>query len=294
MVNLKQAPDLFALGISGAVFLIVLGWSVWSESDLRSVPTGAGEIASTEVQVEPVEGTKTNMTETVWPALPTSDDAEVWAFDVFTPPEIYFDSETGRFSVSAPEAVEMGDEVLQTPFGVTLVAVARQPYRLQLVGYAGLTKEPWGIFANEVTGAGIVAQPGFRFDGLGLELLDLEIRREDLIVPHSMPLREIVAVAQVRDRESNRTVRLTSGYPAWTERPKATVWIESTGESRQVEAGNRLELVDGVVEITGVFASPDAVTAVKLRPDGSRESIRLSVNNANEMQFGSDTVFETP
>ena len=275
-MNLKQSPDLLALGVSGAVFLVGLGWSVWSESDRRSVPSAFGKIESTELLVEPVKGSRMNVAETVWSALPTSDDAEVWAFDVFTPPKIYFDPETGRFSVSAPEPVEMEDEVLHPPFGVTLVAVARQPYRLQLVGYAGLTDEPWGIFANELTGEGIVAQPGFHFAGLGLELVDLEIKREDLIVPDSMPLREIVAVAQVRDRESNRTVRLTSGHPAWTERPKATVRIESSGESRQVEAGNRLELLDGVAEITGVFARPDAVTAVKLRPDGSRESIRLS------------------
>lgn len=294
MVKFKFSPDVVALGSSGALFFATLVWALWSETAVWNVPTAAGEIGPGVVKADPIGTAGGDRSDGVWPALPVSDDAEVWSFDVFTPPQIYFDRETGRFSVSAPEAVELGDDVLQSPFGISLVAVARQPYRLQLVGYAGFPDEPWGIFANEVTGEGIVAQQGFRFADLGLELVDLEIKREDLIVPESMPLREIVAVAQVRDTQANRTMRLTSGYPAWTDRPTATVRIDHNGAQREVAAGNRLELGDAVVEITGVFANPDAVTAVKLLADGTRESIRLSVDNAGESQFGSDTIFETP
>jgi hypothetical protein len=294
VVNLKTSPDFSALVGSGALFLILLLWVGWGERAVRGVSPGALEIGGPPPDFESVSMPESRGGSRTWSGLTVSDNPEVWAFDVFTPPEIYFDPATGRFSVSAPEAVERGPDILQTSFGISLVSVQRQPFRLQLVGYAGLADEPWGIFANEVTGEGIVAQGGHRFAGLDLDLQTLEIKREDLIVPESMPLREIVAVAQVRDNQAGRVWRLTSGYPTWTDRPRATISIDTTGERREVEAGQQIELAEAVVEITGVFANPNSVTAVKLLPDGTRESIRLEQDNPSEVQFGSDTIFESP
>ncbi len=291
MVKIKESPDLMAVGAAGAVFLVTLGWAVWASlsarSDLGKVPTLSGAdlvVESGGIPVGPLP-------EVDWPVPAESPDPAAWTFDVFTPPRIFFDPATGRFSVSAPEAVELDQEPLVAPFGISLLAVERQPYRLQLVGYAGAWDDPWGIFANEDSGEGVVAQQGFRFLDLGLEIRKLEIRREDLIVPESMPLREIVAVALVHDQREQRTVRLTSGFPAWTDRPKATVLIESTGERRRVEAGNRIELDDAIIEITGVFTGPDALTAVKTMPAGVRETIRLVPDSGPDVQFESDTVF---
>lgn len=294
MVRLKKSPDLIAVGAAGLIFVVTVVWFIFAQISAKSNQPERTEIVAGVLALDPVVASSLPEAKARWATLPQSDDPDVWQFEVFTPPRIYFDPNTGRFSVSTPEAVELAEEPLQTPFGVSLLAVERQPYRLQLVGYAGEREAPWGIFANEVTGEGIVAQRGFRFAGLDLELRELEIRREDLIVPDSMPLREIVAVAMLEDQRDRRVVRLTSGYPAWTDRPKATIRFDATGETREVEAGNRLELGDAVVEITGVFSGPDAVTAVKILPDGSRETMRLSPDNSPDPQFGSDTLFETP
>lgn len=294
MVSGKKSPDGWALAAAAVVFAGTLGWWVVAEVTASSDYGPIAAVPAGDVSEPPVSPDEAAGEETTWPVVPKSDHPETWRFDVFTPPQIYFDPATGRFSVSTPESVELSTEPLQTPFGVSLLAVNRQPFRLQLVGYAGEWAAPWGIFANEVTGEGIVAQAGFRFADLGLALKALEIKREDLIVPESMPLREIVAVALVEDQREGKTVRLTSGYPAWTDRPKATIRIASSGETRVVEAGNRLELGESVVEITGVFSGPDAVTAVKLQPDGTRETIRLTPDNSPTSQFGSDTIFETP
>lgn len=294
MVSWKKSPDGWALAAAGVVLAGTLGWWVVARISAGSADGWTAEVAAGEVSVAPIATGGAAELVGAWPALPASDHADSWRFDVFTPPQIYFDPATGRFSVSPPESVELSEEPLQSPFGVSLLAVDRQPFRLQLVGYAGEVEAPWGIFANEVSGEGIVAQAGFRFADLGLALKQLEIKREDLIVPDSMPLREIVAVALVEDQREGKTVRLTSGYPAWTERPKATIRIESSGEHRVVEAGNRLELGEAVVEITGVFSGPDAVTAVKLQPDGTRETIRLTPDNSPMPQFEGDTIFETP
>lgn len=294
MVRLKWSADLIAVGVAAGIFVVTAGWFLWAEGAVRDAREVNPATLTGEANLPPLRVPPPAEVDAGWSRLPSSADLEVWAFDVFTPPKIFFDPATGRFSVSAPAAVAQDEAPLEAPFGISLVSVLRQPFRLQLVGYAGDPGQPWGIFANEETGAGIVAQSGFRFEDLGLELWELEIKREDMIVPDSMPLREIVAVALVHDPREERSIRLTSGYPAWTERPKALITLDGTGEQREVEAGNRLELGEAVIEITGVFANPDAVTAVKLLPDGGRETVRLMPDSAPSLQFGSDTVFETP
>ncbi len=290
----QQSPDRLAVWAAGTVLLVAVIWLAWGERTVRAVTVGqpatlTGALGETQrVVASPVPD------DAAWAMPEASVDPDVWGFEVFTPPIIYYDPATGRFSVAAPEVVEVANAPLAQPFGVRLVSVERQPYPLQLVGYAGTPADPLGIFANEVSGEGIVARSGHRFGDLGLHVQSLVIRREDLVVPESMPLREIVAEAVVRDEREDRQVRLSSARPAWNSQPVAQLVIEATGEIREVVAGNRVELADGMIEITGVFAVPDSVTAVKQLVDGTRETQRLMPNGPAAAQFGGDTIFETP
>ena len=56
----------------------------------------------------------------------------------------------------------------------------------------------------------------------------------------------------------------------------AELRLEVTGEVRTVQAGNRIETVEGLFEILGVFSEPDSVSVVKRLPNGSHESMELT------------------
>lgn len=287
-----RTPDGLAIAGGATVFVVALAWSIVVEGNVRAVASGLPTLnADAEhVSADRIKADEADRVRWADPAEGTTPDT--WVFDVFTPPVIYYDRETGRFSVSPPEVTAPGDEdVLAKPFGVALLRVVRQPYRLQLVGYSGTTEEPLGIFADQISGDGIVARAGDAFSSLELELRSLVIQREDLIVPHSMPLREIVAVADVWDTKARKMVRLSSARPAWVELPVAEVRIEQTGEVRTVQTGSRIETGDGIFEFVGVFSGPDTVTAVKHLPTGTQETIRLVPEPPPEVQFGGDTIF---
>ena len=209
------------------------------------------------------------------PAVGAADNA--WVFDVFTPPVIYYDRETGGFSVSPPElTAPLEPEILAKPFGIKLVRVVRDPYRLQLIGYSGTEAEPLGIFRNNVTGAGVVARAGEVFPELGLEIRGLVVRREDSIVPYSMPLREIVAVAEIWDEREQRFLRLSSARAASNAQPVAEIRLSGSSELRTVRTDMRIETEQGIFEISGVFSEPDSISVVKQLSNGSREIVSLT------------------
>lgn len=195
-----------------------------------------------------------------------------WGFDLFTPPVIYYHRQTGRFSVTPPEVKEAtASSVAQKAFGVTLVGVTREPYRLQLMGYAGNEDDYLGIFQNEITGEAIVARAGHRFPDLGLEVSKLDVRREDLIVPDSMPLRDIVAVAEVWDTEAGWVTRLSSAGWQGNDTPWADLRDDASGKVHRLRAGDSVE-ADGVVfQIRSVGGLPESVTIGKKYPDGTQE-----------------------
>ena len=272
-----RTPDGMALILAGALVVGTLIWMVFNESRIAELGDQVGELSGGEIPPSAEFADPVPPVSSVWtdPTVGATEDA--WVFDVFTPPVIYYDRETGRFSVSAPEVLAPSEENARgEPFGLSLEGVVREPYRLQLVGYAGTETDPIGIFENVTTTDGVVARKGHVFADLDLELRSLVVQRQDLILPDSMPLREIVAVAEIWDRRAGGLQRLTSTSSAWATRPKAEMILVDSGERRTVQAGNQIETKAGVFLITGVFFSPDSVTVTKRLPNGTQESLRLT------------------
>ncbi|WP_221030116.1 hypothetical protein [Actomonas aquatica] len=269
----KLSGDAIALAVAALLVVIALATVLWGERAVAQVRRGPAALAG---GAGPVEGTRVTLPEgadVVW-SRPRHDAG--WGFELFTPPVVFYDRATGRFTVSPAEnEPAKALDAAERAFGLQLVDTTRLPYRLQLVGYAGEAGNYFGIFQNEETGDGIVAQPGRRFEDLGLELRQLDVRREDTIVPESMPLREIVAVAEVWDETAGRLVRLSSAGWQWADAPVADVRIAATGEVRQVRAGDRIETADARYEIRSVAAEPASVIVGKQHDDGTREEMTL-------------------
>lgn len=271
---LRWAPDGLALIGSGCLLLFGLVWVIWGEREVARVAQPVAALTGLGTALPEAVPESAAREGTGWQA--PAADAGGWGYDLFTPPVVYFDRATGRFTVSAAkQAVERVATAVNSEFGLSLVEVERPSYPLQLVGYAEEPGRTFGIFQNETTGDGVVAQAGARFEDLGLTVRNLEVRREDTIVPDSMPLRERVAVAEVWDEAGQRLVRLSSASWNWSDVPVAHVRLNRTGEVRAVRRGDRLETEAASYEIRSVAALPASVVVGKQLNDGTREEMTL-------------------
>ena len=181
-------------------------------------------------------------------------------FDVFTPPVIYYNRVSREFTVTPPDYSETKkvEEVVEPPpFGVELVEVRRDPFRLQLVGYAGGEGNYLGMFENVATGDTVLGRAGKTFTDLGLSVVSLDVKKERIQLPDSMPIVQTVAYARVLDLESQEEIDLSSSVRRATGSPSAVLRLLATGEERtekvdaEFDAGGYHYHVDTLSEESG-------------------------------------------
>src|SRR5690606_4950962 len=102
-----------------------------------------------------------------WEAPPV--DAP-WTFDLFTPPAVVRNAETGGFELVTLESpmVDEGDDI-------ELLAVMPPTVRLQLVGYVGERGNWRGVFEDRLTGETHLARAGQHL--LGWRVKDVRVQQ---------------------------------------------------------------------------------------------------------------------
>lgn len=128
-----------------------------------------------------------------------------WVYELFTPPEIYYDPRSREFSVKPP--VTAGPE--EQSHAAPLVAPP-EPFRLQLVGYVGGEGSYLGTFENLATTEHILARTGRTLPELGVTIRDFQVKRVRREPDDSMPTSELIATAVVRDERTGEDVVLTN------------------------------------------------------------------------------------
>lgn len=205
---------------------------------------------------------------------PPSDDPTGVA-DLFTPPTLFRDARTGRLSTTPPQPA--GLEPDHAGFGLELVAVWREPFRLQLVGYVGETGSHLGIFERTDTGAIRLARGGGPFDDLELQLLRFEVRREMDAAPGRTPLTGRVAVAEVLDRRTGEVVSLSSRRRRETGPLRGRVRVTATGETHDLAVGARLSAAGADYRLVALHESPPAAEVSRVVAGVAAESRHLTV-----------------
>ena len=144
-----KSQDKIIFGVALVLLLASAGWMAMQGSKLsalRASATAGSMSAGYEAAVlDTTEaGTKT------WPAAPAQTSGPLWIYDVFTPPEIYYSAATKKFSVTPPPR-QVVEVVVEQPFGVSVVSVRPDSFRLQLVGYIGEEGDFRGNFENALS-----------------------------------------------------------------------------------------------------------------------------------------------
>jgi hypothetical protein len=204
-----------------------------------------------------------------WPEPEAQPRGPEWVYDVFTPPEIYYDDEAGEFAVTM-RADEAEAAEPEGAAGLELVAVQRALFPLQLFGYVGGERHVVGSFENVRTGEVWLAGAGRELPGMNLMIVEFTVQRRSGRGAAGTGSEAAVATAVVREGSTGRLTTLTTGERAFTDELVAVVALDEDGEE------TRHELRQGeAVEVNG-----ETFTADQLQrdPPGARFTVKPALS----------------
>jgi hypothetical protein len=218
--------------------------------------------------------------------------SQQWVYDVFTPPEIFFDPRLKEFSVTPPTTAIARDErtataaQLPASLGVQLLGVKRTPFRLQLIGFVETERGYLGLFENTLTTETFLAIKGRHVPSLKLVIEDIDVRARPVSLPESMTTHQTLATASVRDLLSGETIALTNAERCYAAAPRA---ILATGISeiaqRDVCNGDVIEVNGITYEIGEIQLAPPSVTICRrASAQGVAERRTLSLTNTKAVE----------
>lgn len=220
-----------------------------------------------------------------------------WVYEVFTPPVIYYHAGAKAFAVTPPEVLARGPAVAaegDAAFGLELLAVKREPYRLQLAGYFGAPGNYLGAFVSHLVPETLLGRAGKRFAQLQLALLSLEIRKFDLASDEPVAAYEMAAVAVVHDEQAGADVTLDSRAPTYTETPLAVLRLGLGAEAREYHEGEILREAAATYRIERIQLDPPEVVVARELPGLPHPELRLLRPPAAEGVVNRDPVRRAP
>ena len=249
---------LIALG-SAAVF----GALAWRSARSVQAPIPTVEIADTPyvAAIADAPPIKTNP----WNAPTSQSRGRDWLYDTFTPPEIFYNARSKQFTVKPPSSLQDGE--VEEAFGLELVSVRPEPFRLQLIGYVGEEGNERGMFENILTGEVFLAAAGRRVPNLALSISKLEVRAQPVALADSMTTKQRVATAVVRDEKNGRDVTLTHRARHFT--GTVTAFVAAAGQSatREVRPGDVFKQGEATYRVDKVLLTPPSIEVTKEAPN---------------------------
>jgi hypothetical protein len=188
-----------------------------------------------------------------------------WVYEVFTPPEILYDSESRRFRVAGDSRVEDSSRTSDSAdFGFELVAIEAIEFPLQLVGYVGEPGAYRGIFTNVTTTETFLGAAGRRVPELGLVIETFGVTRKAVAIAESMSTLEWVAEATVRHEFNGEETVLNDRAQALSGLPRVRLrrtqrdgadWVAGEGDGQRIR--------DILYRIEKIQLAPASVTISK-------------------------------
>ncbi len=231
-----------------------------------------------------------------WPdAAPQSRGPE-WVYDVFTPPVIYYNRQTGQFTVTPPERNAPVVARQEGGFAIELVAVRQEPYRIQLVGYVGADGAggtPLAALENVETGDSLVGRAGKVFESGQFTLQSFDIRRVTTNTDDSMPVIENIGFAVVLDNRTGREETLTTRERRMLPRLQAVLrLLTDPPAQRVVREGETITVEGSDYLVTQLSLNPAQAVVSRRAPDaiGTSDTRALApVSGSAAAPFGRDS-----
>jgi len=275
-----RAPALLVLGLSALSLLASVAWALLAADPIPARVTGDpdGRTVLRNSVMETAPGGDVSG-ENLWPVpVPQSRGGE-WIFELFSPPFVRRDGDSGTLSAGEQDAVVPKRSPDATGL-VRLLSVQETPFRIRLVGLVGTEGSYTGLFEDLFAGGYLLARAGAVIAEGQIAVVSLSRISE----PDADRGRSSRAV--IRDLIRDRTITLVEGEKTeeversailqWNDDPDASVELRP-GESASI-GGSRLSLVDIMEDPVGAIVTlsggngKEAVTRM-LRLDGEGSEV---------------------
>lgn len=235
------------------------GWVTFTHPSAASTPLPRVELATSPY--EPTAPDAPAVRTDTWAAPVAQSRGREWIYDAFTPPEIFYNARSKQFVVKPPSGL-LDDDALEA-FGIELVTVRPEPFRLQLIGYVGGEGTWRGTFQNAVTGEVFLGSAGRRVPNLGVTIKSLDVSLQPVRVGENTTVQQRVASAVILDERSNREVTLTHRERQFTGMISAFVAAAGETATREVREGDSFKLGEASYRIESVKLTPASVEVTK-------------------------------
>lgn len=198
-----------------------------------------------------------------WAKPAAQSQGSGWLYEVFTPPVIYYNTLAKSFTVTPPMNLAEGG----VPFGLELLDVKFEPYRLQLVGYFGEPGDFLAAFVSPNQPETWLARTGRRFDQLGLILKSFDVKKVVVAHTDAWPVYDVAALAVLFDEKSGTEVVLDSRARKLTATPFAVLRLGADGSApRTLHEGDTFSDDTGSYRIERIQVDPPEVVVARQTP----------------------------
>ncbi|MEO5957915.1 MAG: hypothetical protein ABIZ49_01730 [Opitutaceae bacterium] len=244
----------------------VLGW--------RNIDRGSGPVETVKLAdtpYTPAIAEAANLSHDGWTPPSPQTRGRDWVYDTFTPPEIFYNARSRQFTVKPPDGF-VDEEPAE--FGLELVAVRPEPFRLQLIGYVGDDGNWRGTFENLLSGEVFLAGAGRRVPNLALQIKSLDVRPQPVALAESMTTQQRVATAVVFDERTSRDVTLTHRERQFTGTLSALVAVPGSTATREMRMGDVAKFGDSLYRIEKIQLAPPSLDVTKETPGAAQPERR--------------------
>lgn len=293
---------LVGLCIAGFIAMAAMSTTRFQEIDEQAVrnPAEGIPIAPYEAEIASMPAISTAL----WPEAEAQSRGDDWVYDVFTPPVIYYNRESGEFTVTPPSYGVPVADAADTTFEVSLVEVRQEPYRVQLRGYIGDDDAYIATFELMETGETVIGREGKVFDRGQFTLNSFEVRQTTTSLRDSMPVVETIAVAVITDDRTGREETLTNREMKMLPRLQAILDVGSAAvERRMVREGGSIEVNGYTYMVVQLSLNPPQAVVSRRSPEslGASDTRMLTPAGAAGADAfsggaapGSRSIFSTP
>ena len=201
----------------------------------------------------------------IWKLPGAQSRGRDWVYDAFTPPEIFYNARSKQFTVRPPSSLT--DEETPDAFGIELVTVRPEPFRLQIIGYVGEEGNWRAMFQNVLSGEVFLAAAGRRVPNLALTIKSLDVVSLPVTIPDSMTTLQRVATAVVGDEKAGRDVTLTHRERLYTGTVFAFVAEPGSSAAREVRTGDSFKIGEATYRVDRIETTPPSIEITKESPN---------------------------
>jgi len=274
----------------GGALLLALGsaavFSVMIARQIASPPPPIPRVELADVPYAPVATAAAAVRTEVWAVPGAQSRGREWIYDTFTPPEIFYQARTRQFTVRPPSSL-VEEEVIE-PFGLELISVRPELFRLQLIGYVGAEGAWQGTFQNVDSGEAFIAASGQRVPKLGLTIKTVDVGMQAIALPESMTTQQRVASAVIIDEKTGREVVLTHRERNFTGTISALVAGPLLPAPRDVREGEEFTVSGISYRMGKIQLSPPSAEVIKTVPGRAQTERRVLVPEEAERDEGAD------